>query len=100
MIRYYLHDGGRYTLAHYAEPNEIQVMLTGLRGEAEEDMKAAGAAHAVYAVKDYDPETGDLFEVDMFDPAVLLDDEEFRKRTEEERKDSPGCIILAVHARK
>lgn len=99
MIRYYLHDHHQHAISHCAELSEIQVMLSGLRWEAEMDMKAAGTAHAVYAVKQYDPESGDLLEVDMFDPAIFMDDDEFRKRTEEECRNNPGCIVLAVHAK-
>lgn len=99
MIPYYLHDHFGRTLQRHAEPREIQFMLAGLREEAEKDRQAAGAAHAVYAVEEHDQETGDLLEVDMFDPAVLVDDDEFRKRTDGEREDHPGCVILATHAK-
>lgn len=65
-----------------------------------EAMKEAGVAHAVYAVKKYDPESGALSQVDMYAPAVLLDDNDFYSRTDAEAKANPGCIILASHAKK
>ena len=67
---------------------------------AVEAMKEAGVAHAVYAVKKYDPESGALSQVDMYAPAVLLDDNDFYSRTDAEAKANPGCIILASHAKK
>lgn len=59
--------------------------------------EAASAAHAVYAVKVYGPD-GDLDHVDVYDPPVLLDDQEFDRRTAAEYEAHPGCVIYASHA--
>lgn len=62
-------------------------------------MTEAGAAHAVFGVKHYDPETGALLGADIYAPAVLLDEDEFTERTDAQVQKSPGCLILALHAR-
>ena len=56
--------------------------------------------HAVYAVKHYDPKTGDVVKADIYAPAVLLNEAEFTERTDAQMQESPGCYILALHARK
>ena len=88
-IKYFVHDSSIYLVPHYALPEA-----------AVEAMKEAGVAHAVYAVKKYDPESGALSQVDMYAPAVLLDDNDFYSRTDAEAKANPGYIILASHAKK
>ena len=99
-IKYFVHDGSVYLIPHYALPAELPGIINGLREAAVEAMKEAGAAHAVYAVKKYDPESGALSRVDMYAPAVLLDDNDFYSRTDAEAKANPGCISLASHAKK
>ena len=59
-------------------------------------MTESGAAHAILH---YDPETGALLEADIYAPAVLLDEDEFTERTDAQVQKSPGCLILALHAR-
>lgn len=100
MIRYYFHDGGMFIVPHYAGASDLQQMIDLARTAAVEAMNKAGAAHAVYAVKRYDKETGQLTEADIYAPAVILDDDEFYKRTDAEAKEHPGCYILAAHAHK
>lgn len=100
MIRYFYHDGGTYIVPHYAGATELHQMIELARQAAVEAMNAASAAHAVYAVKHYDRETGAMAEADIYCPAVVLDDDEFYKRTEAEAKEHPGCYILAAHAHK
>ena len=107
-IKYFVHDSSIYLVPHYALPAELPGIINKLREAAEskrreaavEAMKEAGVAHAVYAVKKYDPESGALSQVDMYAPAVLLDDNDFYSRTDAEAKANPGCIILASHAKK
>ena len=36
----------------------------------------------------------------LYIPAVLLNEAEFTKRTDAQMQESPGCYILALHARK
>ena len=99
-ITYYVHDSSVFLVPHYALPKELPGIINGCREAAVEAMKQAGAAHAVYGVKKYDPETGTLSLVDLYAPAVLLDDVEFYSRTDAEAKEFPGCIILASHTHK
>ena len=98
MIRYFFHDGSLFVYPHYAGATDLQQMIDLARAAAVEAMTKAGAAHAVYAVKRYDKETGLLCEADIYCPAVVLDDDEFYKRTDAEAKEHPGCYILAAHA--
>ena len=100
MIKYFLHDGSVYIVPHYAGATDLHQMIELARRAAVEAMTQACAAHAVYAVKHYDKETGLLCEADIYCPAVVLDDDEFYKRTEAEVKKHPGCYILAAHAHK
>ena len=99
-IKYFVHDSSIYLVPHYALPAELPGIINKLREAAVEAMKEAGVAHAVYAVKKYDPESGALSQVDMYAPAVLLDDNDFYSRTDAEAKANPGCIIQASHAKK
>ena len=48
----------------------------------------------------YDPKTGDVVKADIYAPAVLLNEAEFTERTDAQMQESPGCYILALHARK
>lgn len=99
-VKYFVHDGSVYVIPHDALLQEIPGMINECREAAVEAMKQTGAAHAVYAVKKYAPETRALAEVDFYMPAVLLDDDEFYKRTDAESKAHPGCMILASHAKQ
>ncbi len=98
-IQYFLHDGGQYVVPHYAGETDLHTMIDLCRNAAVEEMKEARAAHAVYAEKRYHQGTHLLREVDLYCPAVLLDDAEFQRRTDDEYKDDPGCYILAAHAK-
>ena len=51
-------------------------------------------------MKHYDPKTGDVVKADIYAPAVLLNEAEFTERTDAQMQESPGCYILALHARK
>ena len=64
------------------------------------DMTKSCAVHAIYGVKHYDPKTGDVVKADIYAPAVLLNEAEFTRRTDAQMQESPGCCILALHARK
>ena len=98
MMKCFVHDGRMFINPVFATAKELQVWLSACRVEAAKALKESGAAHAVYGVKRYDPQTGDLSEADLYLPAVLLDDAEFYSRTDEEAKRYPGCLILALHA--
>lgn len=99
-IKYFLHDGGMYIVPHYTNASDLAAMLNLAREAAHRDMEEIGADHAIYGVKRYDPETGLLSEADIYAPAVLLDETEFIKRTDAQAQESPGCYILALHARR
>lgn len=98
-IQYFVHDGGRYIVPHYTNASVLGEMLSLAREAAYRDLTESGAAHAVYGVKHYDPETGILARADIYSPAVLLGDNDFFERTDAEAKKSNGCLILALHAR-
>lgn len=63
-------------------------------------MTKSGADHAVYAVKHYDPKTGNVIKADIYAPAVLLNEAEFTKRADAQMQKSPDCYILALHAKR
>ena len=98
MMKCFVHDGRMFINPVFATAKELQVWLSACRVEAAKALKESGAAHAVYGVQRYDPQTGDLSEADLYLPAVLLNDAEFYSRTDEEAKRYPGCLILALHA--
>lgn len=97
MIKVWYHDGATYLTPSYATPKELAELFSNAGHAALTAMKEAGAAHAIYGTRSYDRETGKLFEANVYAPAVLLDDAEFYKRTEEHLKDHPGDLILAHH---
>lgn len=99
-IMYFFHDGSTYLVPRYTNVSGLAVMLDEARRAAYLDMTKSGADHAVYAVKHYDPKTGDVVKADIYAPAVLLNEAEFTKRTDAQMHESPGCYILALHARK
>lgn len=98
-IRYFIHDGSTYIVPHYTNASNLAIMLNLARETAYRDMVKCGAEHAVYGVKHYDPETGVLSKADIYFPAVLLNEAEFAKRTDEQMLKDPGCLILALHAK-
>ena len=98
MIKYYLHDYGTYIVPQYASPQELETIMSVARQFAYGDMEKSQKDHAIYGVRRYDQETGNIESVDVYIPAVVLDDKEFDRRTKAQRGKSPGCYILAVHA--
>ena len=98
-MKYFFHDGSLFVPQHETSASGLAEMIDLARTAAVDDMKKAGARHAIFAVKHYDQETGELCEADIYCPAVVLDDAEFQHRTDDQMQDSPGCYILAVHAR-
>ena len=99
-IKYFIHDGSVYLDPHYTNDPGLAAMLDDARQIASKDMAKSGAVHAIYGVKHYDPKTGDVAKADIYVPAVLLDEAEFTRRTDAQMQESPGCCILALHARK
>ena len=97
MIKYYVHGPSVYVVPHYRNSRDFIRELMEFARQAREAREAARAAHAVYAVKVYG-EDGKLDHVDVYDPPVLLDDQEFEKRTAAEYETHPGCVIYASHA--
>lgn len=59
-IRYFFHDGSTYIVPHYANASALAEMLNLAREAAYQAMTESGAAHAIFGVKHYDPETGAL----------------------------------------
>lgn len=97
MIKYYVHGPSRYIVPQYRNARDFVRELSDYAREAAAAREEAGAAHAVYAVKVYGQD-GALDHVDIYDPPVLLDDQEFESRTAAEYEKYPGCVIYASHA--
>lgn len=76
----WIKNGGRYYLAEMGQMpvNTVQSYIGYFRKKAEEVMSETGAAHVVYAVKEFD-RCGELEEVKFY--AMPLSDEEFEKKT-------------------
>ena len=71
-IMYFFHDGSTRLVPRYTNASGLAAMLDEVRRAAYQDMTKSGADHAVYAVKHYDPKTGDVVKADIYAPAVLL----------------------------
>lgn len=100
-IKYFFHDDySVYLVPHYTNASDLATMLNLAREAAHKSMMESGTDHAVYGVKHYDPKTGDVVMADIYCPAVLLSEAEFNKRTDAQIQESPGCYILALHARR
>jgi len=99
-IKYFVHDGSVYLVPYYTNDPGLAAMLDEARQTASKDMAKSGAVHAIYGVNHYDPKTGDVVKADIYAPAVLLNEAEFTRRTDAQMQESPGCCILALHARK
>lgn len=99
-IKYFIHDGSTYLVPHYTNASGLASMLDEVRRAAYQDMAKSNADHAIYGVKHYDPKTGDVVKADIYTPAILLDEAEFTKRTDAQMQKSPGCYILALHAKR
>lgn len=98
-IEYTIHDGSTWQPHNWTDCQTIHNFLDLARSAAHEERMKAGAAHAIYGVKHYDLDTGILVKADIYCPAVLLNDDEFDKRTAAQCLKSPCCYILALHAR-
>lgn len=94
-IKYFVHDGSVYLVPHYTNAPGLAAMLDEARQTAFKDMTKSRAVHAIYG-----PKTGDVVKADIYAPAVLLNEAEFTRRTDAQMQESPGCCILALHARK
>ena len=99
-IKDFVHDGSVYLVPYYTNDPGLAAMLDEARQTASKDMAKSGAVHAIYGVNHYDPKTGDVVKADIYAPAVLLNEAEFTRRTDAQMQESPGCCILALHARK
>ena len=96
-MKVWYHNGATFINPIYASRQEATLWLSEAGREARKGMKAAGADHAVYGTKSYDPESGELVEVSIYAPAVLLSEEEFESRIAAHLTDHPGDMILAHH---
>lgn len=99
-MKYFYHDGRLLVPEREASASDLAEMIKLARQAAVVALTHTGEDHAIFAVKHYHQETGELREVDIYCPAVTLNDAEFLHRTDEQAKDSPGCYILAVHAKR
>ena len=70
-IMYFFHDGSTYLVPHYTNVSGLAVMLDEARRAAYLDMTKSSADHAVYAVKHYDPKTGDVVKADIYAVAIF-----------------------------
>lgn len=97
MIKCYVHDGRTFVTPIWVTSKEMADWFSKAGHAARNEMKAKGAAHAIYGTRKYDPETGALIEADVYAPAVLLDDAEFDRRVEAFLSEYPGSLILSHH---
>ncbi len=96
-MKVWYHNGSTFLNPIFASRKEALRWLNEAGHEARAAMDEAGAAHAVYGTRHYDNESGDLIEVDIYAPAVLLNDEEFESRIAAHLAEHPGDMILAHH---
>ena len=96
-MKVWYHNGATFNNPVHTTTKEATRWLNVAGHEAKRVMDEAGAAHAVYGTKRYDPESGDLIEVSIYDPAVLLNDEKFERRISAHLAEHPGDLILAYH---
>lgn len=96
-MKVWYHNGAIFINPVYASCKEALAWLSEAGKDARKAMDDAGAAHAIYGTRSYDPESGDLAEVSIYAPAVLLDDEEFERRVAAHLAEHPGDLILAHH---
>ena len=94
----FIHDGNVYCFPHQMRMPEINEWLRVLHTAAAKALKDTGSDHCIYATKTY--EGGELDEVNLYESLVLLDDDEFDKRTGEFLKEHPDSVVYAVHALK
>lgn len=97
-IKYFIHDGSTYLEPRYTNVSGIALLLNEARHTAQQDMEKSGAEHAIYGVKHYDLKNNATVKVDIYIPAVLLDETEFVKRTNAQMQVAPDCYILALHS--
>lgn len=98
-IEYFFHDGSTCLEPRYTNVSGIALLLNEARHTAQQDMEKSGAEHAIYGVKHYDLKNNATMKVDIYIPAVLLNETEFVKRTDTQKQLSPDCYILALHNR-
>lgn len=96
-IEYFVHDGSAYLEPCYTNVSGLVFLLNEARHAAQQDMEKSGAEHAIYGVKHYDLGNSGTLKVDIYVPAVLLNETEFVKRTDMQKRLSPDCYILALH---
>lgn len=98
-IEYFIHDGSAHLEPRHTNVSGLALLLNEARHAAQQDMEKSGAEHAIYGVKHYDLGNSGTLKVDIYIPAVLLNEGEFVKRTDMQMQKSPGCYILALHNR-
>lgn len=96
-MKVWYHNGAIFINPIHTTCKEALTWLTEAGKGARREMDEARADHAVYGTKRYDPETGDLIEVSIYAPAVLLNDAEFERRIAAHLAGHPGDLILAHH---
>ena len=96
-MKVFYHNGAIFIYPIYASRKEALAWLTEAGKGARREMDEARADHAVYGTRSYDPESGDLTEVSIYSPAILLNDAEFESRIAAHLAEHPGDMILAHH---
>lgn len=96
-MKVWYHNGAIFLKPYFLSAKELSSIFSKVGHEARRAMKEAGAAHAIYGTRSYDPATGDLIEADVYDPPVLLTEEEFESRVAAHLAEHPGDLILAHH---
>ena len=96
-MKVWYHDGAIFIAPVYATTKEAHRWLSEAGKDARKSMEESNADHAIYGTRRYDKESGDMIEVDIYCPAVLLNDEEFDRRISAYLAEHPGDLILAHH---
>lgn len=96
-MKVFYHNGAMFINPIYASRQEALRWLNEAGHEAKKAMTEANADHAIYGTRSYDLESGDLTEVSIYAPAVLLTEEEFENRIAAHLAEHPGDLILAHH---
>lgn len=97
-MKLWYHDGRTFITPIYSSAKEVAEIFRKVSAAAREQMNIHEKDHAIYGTKRYDEKTGDLLEVSVYDPPVLLTEEEFDERTRAHMTEHPHDMILAIHA--
>lgn len=98
MINYNIHWKDHIEYHKSEDQGSVEQLLTLARNVAVDALKKSNKSHAIYGIKYYDPVYRIPKIVDIYNPAILLDDEEFTERVDAQHKYFPDSHIVAAHS--